>query len=420
MIQVLALAGGIHLVNYYRDGAQRLSPVESARHAIQVGWLPCVLSAVTTAIGMASLMVSQLTPIRSFGAYSAVGVLITTALLLVAVPHLLAALKMRVSHRRDVTGKRNFDRPGLTDRLANSSIAMTVVFGAVMLAAGMGMSRIQTSVRIETLFNRESRILADYDWLEKKVGPLVPIEVLVDFNPQSTWSVTEQVQIVDYFDRKLASRPEVGGTLSATTFLPEMSVSPTNGRKASQTMANAQRQLISGAMSQLMESKMVAAPETGGRKWRIRGFVSAGTKLDYAHLLRKIENDFSSVLVDKRGHKLLGISVQTTGTMPMVHRIQHQLLDDLKNSFLLAFGIILVVMTIMQGSVLAGMIAMIHNVFPTLLLFGGLGWLNVPVDIGTVMTAWMHPRKQQQLCRFHRPREQPWNHKDGRHVHQTE
>ncbi|HRX79344.1 MAG TPA: MMPL family transporter, partial [Pirellulaceae bacterium] len=80
LVQVLALAGGIHLVNYYRSAAPSDSPSQAAQRAFQIGWLPCLLSAGTTAVGMSSLMVSELTPIRSFGAYSTAGLILTTGL----------------------------------------------------------------------------------------------------------------------------------------------------------------------------------------------------------------------------------------------------------------------------------------------------------------------------------------------------
>lgn len=68
LIQTAAVSGGIHLVNYYfaaHAGGER----DPAGQAFRLAWLPCALSAGTTAIGLASLMVSELAPIRAFGAY---------------------------------------------------------------------------------------------------------------------------------------------------------------------------------------------------------------------------------------------------------------------------------------------------------------------------------------------------------------
>jgi hypothetical protein len=44
-------------------------------------------------------------------------------------------------------------------------------------------------------------------------------------------------------------------------------------------------------------------------------------------------------------------------------------------------------MIIVQRSLAAGLLAMLPNMFPTFVLFGTMGWLNQPVDIGSMMTA---------------------------------
>jgi predicted RND superfamily exporter protein len=42
---------------------------------------------------------------------------------------------------------------------------------------------------------------------------------------------------------------------------------------------------------------------------------------------------------------------------------------------------------IVERGIAAGLVAMISNVFPMILLFGLLGWTRRPLDIGSVMTA---------------------------------
>ena len=56
-------------------------------------------------------------------------------------------------------------------------------------------------------------------------------------------------------------------------------------------------------------------------------------------------------------------------------------------SFLSAFGIIAVVMSIAQAGIWTGLISMIPNFFPMVFMFGLLGWIGSSLDIGSVMTA---------------------------------
>jgi predicted RND superfamily exporter protein len=80
-------------------------------------------------------------------------------------------------------------------------------------------------------------------------------------------------------------------------------------------------------------------------------------------------------------------SISLTGHMIVVQGSQEILLSDLFRSFLAAFAIIAVVMVVFLRSLTGGLVAMIPNLVPTAFLFGVMGWLRLPLDIGSVMTA---------------------------------
>ena len=76
-----------------------------------------------------------------------------------------------------------------------------------------------------------------------------------------------------------------------------------------------------------------------------------------------------------------------TGMIPLVYKTQRQLLISLNESILWATVLIAVVMMFVLRSPMAGLISMIPNVFPIVMIFGALGWLGIKVDIGIMMTA---------------------------------
>jgi uncharacterized protein len=57
------------------------------------------------------------------------------------------------------------------------------------------------------------------------------------------------------------------------------------------------------------------------------------------------------------------------------------------SSFVAAFAVIAIVMMFMLHSVIGGLLAMAPNLFPTVILFGLMGLLEIPLDIGSVMSA---------------------------------
>ena len=81
------------------------------------------------------------------------------------------------------------------------------------------------------------------------------------------------------------------------------------------------------------------------------------------------------------------VRAQFTGIMPLIETVQEMILDDLVRSFGTAFLLITLVMIAVVRSLPTAVVAMIPNMFPVVAAFGLMGWLAVPVDIVSLMTA---------------------------------
>lgn len=134
--------------------------------------------------------------------------------------------------------------------------------------------------------------------------------------------------------------------------------------------------------------------------------------------LRENLSKTSKVFIDARDHQYVpgdgetltarerklnddstGVTTVYTGIIPIVYKSQRALLHSLIESICLAFIMIAIVMMILLRNwnrpfspknslnVAGGMISMIPNVFPVVLIFGAMGLLAVKVDIGSMMTA---------------------------------
>jgi predicted RND superfamily exporter protein len=62
-------------------------------------------------------------------------------------------------------------------------------------------------------------------------------------------------------------------------------------------------------------------------------------------------------------------------------------LDNLIQSSFWSFITITPLMMFVCRSIFGGAVVMLPNVLPVLVVFGGMGWLGVPVDIGSMMAA---------------------------------
>lgn len=386
LIQVVTVSGGIHLINYYLDARRTHSAEEAAWQALRIGWLPCTLAAATTAIGLASLVVSNLAPIRSFGAYGAIGTLLTLGVVLAFLPGTLAAWKPKsLVHGESSDDTHAHEGNRLWGWMSGAILRChaLIVLGAVLAigAGGWGIQWLTTSVHIETLFGPHSAILKDYAWLEEHIGPLVPVEVVLDFHHDCPLTMTERLRITEQVQAELQQVEHVQGTMSCANFLPKV---PADIDQSGAEYQEFLKEFLVEARPYFVTHRYLH--ETGrAEQWRVTALTSALGNLDYSAMLANIRERI--VQSGQAVSPATGVNYRVTGVMPLVHEIQQALKRDLFASFLSDFAMITLVMTIAQGGILTGLISMVSNFLPTVSMFGLLGWLAVPLDIGSVMTA---------------------------------
>ena len=380
LVLTLGVSGGIHLVNYLVEALESGPRRGVAARAIALGWLPCSLSAGTTAVGLMSLIVSELEPIRVFGFHAALGVLATLVMLFLVVPGIFEQwpIRRQGAHAGDVAAEVS----SFATRVVRHATPIVITVTAALALAATGIPGIRTSVAIDTLFTPESRVISDYAWLEREIGPLAPVEVVLRFPDASAIRPAERLDMVREVGAALADLPGVTGVLSAATFLPELpDAAGVRGTARKVIVARRLEQSLSG----LTDMKIIRDME-GAQLWRVTARTSALSGIDYGDLLQQVRERVDP-LVAAHGGTSRGVTADYTGVMPLVNAIQTTLLHDLFSSFLSACGVITLVMMVVEGGILAGLVAMVPNVFPMILLFGLLGWARLALDIGSVMTA---------------------------------
>jgi predicted RND superfamily exporter protein len=381
LVYVLTISAGVHLINYYRDALREGPLADAPGRAIAQGWMPCVLAAFTTAVGLISLAFSKIVPIGEFGVYSAIGVLLSVAVLLVYLPAVLRIFPGspgKSTHQH--APKHGQAATRYLTRITRHHAIVTVVCLTTMLLAGWGLTRISSTVRLQDRFVNDSKIIQDYGWLEANLGPLVPLEVVVGFAADCPLKFHERMALVEKIQQRIDATPHAGASMSAVNFAPPK---PTGGGGISHARRIVYRRRLAASEPKFIENNLLANHD-GRQLWRISVRAQALGNLDYGLFAEVLREGVDPLVADAiHPH----VSVTYTGIIPLIYKAQRQLLDDLVRSFFAAFVAIAVVMIVVLRSITAGLLAMIPNVFPAIIIFGGMGWLDIQVQIGSVMTA---------------------------------
>lgn len=387
LVYVITMSGSLHLVNYYRhavEHAHEIAEPDPARWTLQHGWRPCATANLTTALGLGSLMISQVRPVRLFGLYSAINVMLALGVMLICVP---SALRL-FSGGRPLSTKGslfiNLRRSRrMTGWLTRRHRTINCLAVGLVLACSFGLTRLETSLNLQDMFPEKSRLVRNYSWLEEHVGPLIAIEIVLAFSHDAEVRLLDQLETVQDIERRMQRVPEVEATMSAMTFAPAL---PSGQTLTSLLARRVALRRLEDRLPTFQEDG-VLADDGDSRLWRITGQVSALAGFEYSQVTARIREEIDALTETMPPAIRDSLTVHDTGLTPIVYRAQQQMLTDLINSFLGAFMLICPLMMLHVGSVHGGLIGMIPNVAPVAMVFGLLGWSNVAVDIGVMLTA---------------------------------
>ena len=405
LLMVLTTSGAIHLANYWKHEVA-IKREGAIGRAVQLAFMPCLLASVTTAIGMASLMTSTLSPVQDFGLYAAIGCLLSLLMILLGFPSMMTVWPGK--HESDAAmrdGSDAWSRIGAW--LVGHSSAVTFVCLALFAVSCYGLRWFQTETKVIRYFPPHTQIYKDYEYLEEGLAGIVSVEAVIHFpkhadadtegsRSSSTSNVLERMELVRRIEQRLSEHPGVSGTISLSDFRP---VSPRPGEPSLVRYAALVRRTERGifedhqeetkgftryadsSLSVMQQGQLINfAP--GDELWRIRCQTAVLNDINYDLLIADLRQ-----IVAEEVSTSPGVDFVITGMVPLFLRTQQAVLRSLIESFALAFGLIAIVMMFLLRHPVSGLIAMLPNLFPVGVVFGIVSWLNIPIDIGTMITA---------------------------------
>ncbi|MEZ6059099.1 MAG: MMPL family transporter [Planctomycetaceae bacterium] len=406
LLAVLTTSAAIHLANYWKHSAVA-DPSRSVFRAAKTAWLPCALASATTAIGLASLLASNLVPVRDFGIYSAAGCVISFLLVLYFLPALMLYWPKAPPPESELrTGHWNI----LGHWIVRHRHAVAIWCVVSTVACGYGLVHFRTETKVIRYFPTDSRLVQDYAYLEDNLSGVVSIDTIVRFDRQTQDEVSfiERARKVMEIQQDIRQHAEVSGVLSLASFLDLRQPDVENmsalqrmklnksqnemGRRIHERVAagGAEAEGISSFIAIPREATDLTVPgdhglnAAGDELWRITAQTAIMSDANYSQLTADMDRiasrHLSLVGSPGTGHVV-------TGLIPVFLRTQQAVLESLIRSFGMAFVLIAVVMMVVLKSPRAGVVTMLPNLMPVVMVFGLLSWAGLRVDMGTMITA---------------------------------
>lgn len=386
LVFVLTISAGIHLTNYFYAELRVANDSTAAGRAMRRAWGPSSLAVATTVIGLLSLLVSDVEPVRQFGWLGASGVVVCFALLFLILPGVMQWWQLR--HRQiDFSTTKVGQHAGYWGPLTRfvNRMRFPLILGSLLLmgTSAWGLRHLTTSVDVMALLDPDVRAVSDSRWFKQNIGPLVPVDLVLTFPPECESDLLDRVKLVTDVHRAVAEPQIVDGIVSAATFLP--AIPRFSGIRAT-INRSVMRNRIDASRAELHTAGVLVSDEDG-EHWRISMRADGHAGIDYSELLAQVQAQADPLVQQFNRDEDTQVTTLRTGVLSAVNEVQKALLVDLFSSYITALALVGAVMVVALRGFVPAFLAMLPNMFPTFLLFGTLGWIGRPVDIGTVMTA---------------------------------
>ena len=376
-IYVVGFAYAVHVVSdfdrHFRAGTARSAAVRAALSEVA---LPVTLTALTTALGFASLSLSAIDSIRSFGVWASLGTLLAWIAALTVVPIGLLLLPGLQPRPPGPAGGRWVARlASLAERRTGLVLGCAMVLAVVSI---VGALQIRVGTDYLENFSPESSQRRDFARLNEAFAGAVPLQILLDGRAPDTFKSPAALGALHELQRWLVAQPEIGGVYTLLDYIGELE------RVLAPELVDADPVPASaGVTSHLIllgaseDVRRFADPSFASTLLQVRVRVAASAELNA--LAARIEQRLEQLPANLHG--------RITGSSLLVART----LDDVTRGQVLSLCAALVpiagVLLMLFRSPRLALIALLPNVLPILTFFGILGWAGIALNLTTSLVA---------------------------------
>lgn len=385
LIFVIAASDSIHLLQRDAEemGLGAPSRTDAIRRTIQHAGLACLLTSATTAIGFLSLYVADTRVLRQFSWQAGFGVAAAWVVSMLLIPTLLMSLRPVRRSMRSATPSAAYRRVG--ERVLRRPRTVLVVAGIVTaILCGLG-AQVRIDSYLFDVFGNTPAVRQVTSTIEREFGGALPIEISLEGSAPHTFADPARYAAARTVQRFAAEQP---GVLSTESFVDyhqaarvvllgderEREVMPASAEEVLQIHS-----LLQGAPDERAGVRRFADEELRHARILVR-VVDQGGQAQLA-LAARLEEQLEAAYGGDAA-----VTFRLTGDAHIASQALHAFVAELFESLVLAFLVILGVMTLAFRSLRIGLLAMVPNLLPLLATFGYMGLRGIPLDVTTVTT----------------------------------
>lgn len=380
----VGIADSVHILTLFYAQFDRTGDKQAAiAHALGHSGQAILMTSLTTAVGLGSFVTAEVSSVAHIGIFGSAGVLLALGYTIFLLPALLAVLPIKAKPARKVKAAGTWTDRAL-DWLAAFSCGrpktILAVGSVVLLVALTGMGKLTFSHHpIEWLpQDLPERLAAEK--IDRAMNGFMTLDILVDTGRSNGARDPALLAKIDRLAEQLkgdtGGRLKVGQTSALPDLIKEINRALHENRPEDYRVPD-NRRLI--AQELLLFSNSGASDldnwvDPDYRVARVSIQTPWANASVFASFIDRVTAKFRQALGP-------GFKVTATGQMCLFGQTVTAAINSTAKSYLTAIVVITVMMILVIGRLKLGLISMIPNLAPIIVVLGLMGWLHIPFDL---------------------------------------
>lgn len=379
---ILTLAVVIHLIVQYQELAvsgRYPDPTSIVWETLKRKFKPCFYAAITTAIGFGALIFSGVQPVISFGWMMVAAMLVTLLVSLSLFPALMISL-VKASHSPKKHPILQRMMNAIASWVLHYPISIVILCGVILAGGIFGCFRLTAENSFLNYFSDSTDIYRELTFIDQEFGGSTPLDLLYRIPPeqqkQDLVITADAIQMLQKIQNALEEKEAIGNITSVVDFARVARV--VTGKPLVEYELTALYHALGKDLKTDLFSNYFAVEE---QEVRLSMRIQDATKnLNRAELMQSIHQDMASLGIDKENYQLTNLFV-------LYQDILSRLVDSQFMTIAIVYGAIAIVLMIVFHSLRVALICLVPNLVTTAAIMGGMGLLNIPLDLMTITIA---------------------------------
>ena len=399
-ILILAVATG-HAVQmlkrYYEEfyllrATSKLSPKEANDQAVINSLLkvaPVMLTAGAVAsLGFFSLIVFEISTIRTFGIFTGVGILATMVLEMTFIPALRSVLAPPndAENQREHKGQTWDKSTHLFAEWITGPLRLRVYLGFALLivVALAGMSQVQINNSLKSYFSPDLKFLQDDRVLNDRLGGTNALSLLIEGKNDDAIKNPKTLKAMDGLQHLLDQQPNVGKTMSIADFIKRMN----------QALHSDDPAFYKIPEDQNLISQYLLLYSLSGEPGDFDSYVDYGYRMANMTVFLKTDSTayteelIAKIKVFAAANFPNDVKVRFGGLADAVAMNEVMVQGKILNILQIA-AVVFLISSLVFRSLVAGILVLLPLLIAVLVNFGLMGWSGIYLNISTSLTSAM-------------------------------